>query len=201
MEKDQRRRQLMDHALDIFAKKGFHSTSVSDIISAAQIARGTFYLYFPSKRSIFDEILNEMFIKILAQMKAIEIPTPFNAEIIKQQLRSNLQRLLSLFLTTPQYAKLLVSEAVGLDEEFDIKLSTFYKRLHDWIKSSLEYGIEMGISRQSYVDTAALVILGTIKEILYSWSVGKMQLNPEEVIEELIVFAQKGVLILTPKSS
>jgi AcrR family transcriptional regulator len=40
----------------VFKEKGYHATSVNDIIDAAQIARGTFYLYFTSKREVFAEL-------------------------------------------------------------------------------------------------------------------------------------------------
>jgi AcrR family transcriptional regulator len=43
-------------ATRVFRDKGYHAASVNDIIDAAQIARGTFYLYFTSKREIFAEL-------------------------------------------------------------------------------------------------------------------------------------------------
>ncbi len=41
----------------MFAAKGYHGTRISDIIDAAGIARGTFYLYFESKSAIFLELI------------------------------------------------------------------------------------------------------------------------------------------------
>ncbi len=41
-----RRREILDVARGVFAEKGYHHTHVADIIEAAGIARGTFYLYF-----------------------------------------------------------------------------------------------------------------------------------------------------------
>ena len=55
------RTAVLAAARQIFADKGYHATSIDDIIEAADIARGTFYLYFESKRAIFDELLDELF--------------------------------------------------------------------------------------------------------------------------------------------
>ncbi len=44
MVREQRREQVLDAAKAVFAKKGFHRSSIADIIQRAGIARGTFYL-------------------------------------------------------------------------------------------------------------------------------------------------------------
>src|SRR6202050_5619422 len=48
-----RRKQLLNAATRVFARKGYWSASIADIIQAAGVARGTFYLYFRSKRDVF----------------------------------------------------------------------------------------------------------------------------------------------------
>jgi AcrR family transcriptional regulator len=49
---DERRQDLMDAALHVFAEKGIGRTTVSDIAQAAGVAKGTFYLYFDSKEHL-----------------------------------------------------------------------------------------------------------------------------------------------------
>ena len=49
----ERRAALLSTARQVFAQHGYHSTSIDDLIDAAGVARGTFYLYFESKRAIF----------------------------------------------------------------------------------------------------------------------------------------------------
>src|SRR3990172_3799221 len=49
---DERRKDILDAALDLFTKKGFNETTVDDIASGAGVAKGTIYLYFPSKEHI-----------------------------------------------------------------------------------------------------------------------------------------------------
>src|SRR5665811_1996691 len=52
-----KRRQILDAAVRVFARQGFHSTRVSDIADEAGVAYGLVYHYFRSK----DEVLNELF--------------------------------------------------------------------------------------------------------------------------------------------
>ena len=53
-----RRGAILKAARPVFVEKGYHQTHISDIIEAAGIARGTFYLYFDSKAAIFAELLD-----------------------------------------------------------------------------------------------------------------------------------------------
>ena len=58
-QKLERRRQILDAAKAVFAEAGYHGASINAIIERAQIARGTFYLYFESKAAVFDSILDQ----------------------------------------------------------------------------------------------------------------------------------------------
>jgi AcrR family transcriptional regulator len=51
MDKAERRQQILNHARDVFAKRGYYAAKIDDIVTAAGIARGTFYLYFASSRA------------------------------------------------------------------------------------------------------------------------------------------------------
>ena len=53
MGKPERRQQILTVARDVFARRGYHAAKIDDIVAAAGIARGTFYLYFEDKRAIF----------------------------------------------------------------------------------------------------------------------------------------------------
>ena len=54
-----KRRQILDAAVRVFARQGFHATRVSDIADEAGVAYGLVYHYFRSK----DEVLNELFVE------------------------------------------------------------------------------------------------------------------------------------------
>ena len=53
----ERKNELLDTAQMLFYKNGYESTSVADVIDAVNIAKGTFYHYFKSKRELLDQII------------------------------------------------------------------------------------------------------------------------------------------------
>ncbi len=54
---ERRRTELAEVALRLWAERGFDATSVAAIAAAAGVAKGTFYLYFPSKQALLEDVL------------------------------------------------------------------------------------------------------------------------------------------------
>ena len=73
-----KRRQILDAAVEVFARTGFHKSRVSDVAKAARVADGTIYLYFKSKDeillSIFEDAMSEMISGVEAELASIDDP-------------------------------------------------------------------------------------------------------------------------------
>jgi AcrR family transcriptional regulator len=63
------RRRLLEAAEACFADAGYHDASVVKITEAAGVAQGTFYLYFASKKEIFDELVRDLNSRVRHAMK------------------------------------------------------------------------------------------------------------------------------------
>lgn len=58
IKKENKRKDLLNAAFDLFVSKGFHNTSIADIVGKAGIAKGTFYLYFKDKTDIRNRLIS-----------------------------------------------------------------------------------------------------------------------------------------------
>ncbi len=56
---DERRQQLLAVACELFARSGFHDTSMDDIAEAAGVTKPVLYQHFPSKRALYGELLED----------------------------------------------------------------------------------------------------------------------------------------------
>jgi len=164
MDRVARRSHVLDCARRVFGHKGYHATSISDIIKEAGIARGTFYLYFDAKRAIFDELLDGFFQRIDGCIQRVD-PAKDTVAVM-QQLIANVQRILDLLSSDQEMTRIVLHEAEGLDARFDQKLDDFYRRIVGQIEASLGLGVEMGLLRRTGMHLAALSILGAIKELM-----------------------------------
>ena len=76
---EKRKQELLKIAYDMFLSRGYENTSVDEIIARAQIAKGTFYYYFPSKEKMLEDVI-EMMIKSEAetarQIIGSDMPVP-----------------------------------------------------------------------------------------------------------------------------
>src|SRR4051812_50211028 len=56
---DERRQQLLEVACDLFARSGFHDTSMDEIAEGAGVTKPVLYQHFPSKRALYVELLED----------------------------------------------------------------------------------------------------------------------------------------------
>lgn len=182
LSKEERQSQLLDAAIKVFGSRGYHQAQISDIIEEAGVARGTFYLYFKSKREIFDAVISRLFevvnekVQRLPREAVIEIPS---------QLKGNLERVTHLLLDRPEWLQLLFNETIGMDESLNERWRQFYNRLLDLIRKGLKQGQEMGFVREGNIQVLAISLLGCVKEVFYQYSLGTEKPNRETIVNEL----------------
>ncbi len=66
-QKHEKKESLVDASYDLFLKKGFNKTSIDDIVKKANVAKGTFYLYFKDKSDVMENIVLRMSSRILVE--------------------------------------------------------------------------------------------------------------------------------------
>ena len=66
-----KKEQILDVSLSLFLEKGYDNTSISDILSNLNIARGTLYYHFESKEAIMDEIIERSIKNVIEEAKGI----------------------------------------------------------------------------------------------------------------------------------
>ena len=136
MGKAERRQQILNVARDVFARRGYHAAKIDDIVAAAGIARGTFYLYFEDKRAIFEEIVD----RTIARLGDGHRPgrPARRARTVADQVRENIRRIVRILLEDRATTKILLSDALGVDPAFDRKLLSFYDEMSSLLESSLQ---------------------------------------------------------------
>jgi AcrR family transcriptional regulator len=73
---EKRRLHLLESALVVFSRKGFHDTRVDDVCSAAGISRATFYRYFEGKDALFDALVDLMGMEVIEIAQHLDAVTP-----------------------------------------------------------------------------------------------------------------------------
>jgi AcrR family transcriptional regulator len=190
--REARRAQILDTALGVFADQGYHQTSISDVVKAAGVARGTFYLYFESKSQIFLHLLDNLLGHLRSSVRGVDVGQ--GAPPVTEQLQRTVERILETAVNNRPLTRVIFRVAVGLDPEVDERLTAFYSNLHQYIAQSLERGQQMGIVRQMDVGVASRCILGSIRQVVDAYVVqSDAQVDVGAVAQGILDFNLQGV--------
>jgi AcrR family transcriptional regulator len=184
-----RRQQILDRARDVFAKKGYHAAKIDDVVAAASVARGTFYLYFHDKRSIFEELVSRFFQRIALAVTRIDVE-----QEVEPQVAGNVNAILEVFLADPAMAKIILTDAIGLDVEFDRRLLAFYADIEALLADSLEEGQSLGIVHTGNTRLIAHFLLGGIKEVLLQLTRATVPVDRGAVVDDVLAILARGIL-------
>ena len=149
-----RKNELVDIATELFFKKGYEETSISDIVKKAKVAHGTFYYYFKSKEKILDEIVEKFQNEILELVEKLVREKKLNA--IEKFLQI-LQFKMDISSSGKKFWQYVLSDKNAmLHIKFEKKLlPRFSKPLGEIVHQ----GIDEGFFDCKYPDYAALYIL------------------------------------------
>jgi TetR/AcrR family transcriptional regulator, fatty acid metabolism regulator protein len=173
---EEKRRQILDAAVRVFARSGFHTSRVGDIAEEAGVAHGLLYHYFSSKADVLETIFRENWAVLLERIEAVEK----SAEPARDQLRHVAVILLRTWQHEPDVVRVLVRE-IARSPEVQDRIGELVKPIGT-IRRIVERGIESGEFR-SDLDPAlgAVVFYGAIDELLTGWVLGQLPSGPDEL--------------------
>jgi AcrR family transcriptional regulator len=188
-DKKARRQSLLLAARDVFASHGYHGAKVDDICASADVAKGTFYLYFKDKRAVFEELVDGFFARLGAAILRVDVEGD-----VRAQVEHNIRAIVAVFLDDPLLTRLLLSYAAGLDPAFVTKIASFYEVSRGLLRESLAEGQRLGLVAPGDPDFLATVTVGLLKEVLLEASQAKRPPPREELVTHLFAFLQGGYL-------
>lgn len=193
MGKEKRREELLAAARRVFAERGFHEAKVGEIAAQANVAKGTIYLYFPDKRSIFVELIDNLFVRLSAAILRVDT----EGDVIAQ-VKHNIRAVLGVFIDDPDTMRMLFAHASAVDPAFSQKIESFYDGLKRMLAESLEEGQELGIVASGDARLYATFTLGALKEILVEASTHPDRRSREQIVEAVFQLLQAGYLRVGP---
>ena len=189
----ERRRQILDAATEVFAEVGYHEASINAIIERAEIARGTFYLYFESKAAVFDSILDHAMRELRARIVRIDVEDK-GAAPPQVQLRDNLVRVLEYVVGDRTLTRILLASGRTTEAEAARRLDAFYAEIRGIIELALHHGIAMKLVRPCNKQLVAAALLGTVRGVIEALVDESAPAKVDDVVNELIALALRGVL-------
>lgn len=185
---------IVKAAARVFAKKGFHRTKVSDIVKAAGIARGTFYLYYRSKSELFEKLLDDLMEQVVKNFSDIDYHTLNSQDDFYKHILKVSNRFKDIVLSNRELASIFLKELGTIGSKFQKKLEGYHSGLMAISVEFLNFCQNKGIIRKVNPEVISFLASGMVRELLSRYLSGQLKTSVDEVIEEGVRFYTSGLL-------
>src|SRR4051794_17971759 len=161
-----KRRQILDAAIHVFARQGFHACRVSDIADEAGVAYGLVYHYFKSKDQMLNELFTERWSLLLAAIEEVD-----GQEIgARDKLDAVAGFIIDSYRHEPDLMKVIIVEVTRAANSFGRTHLPEIRRAYDSITNIVADGQEKGAFRRD-IDPAfaSMSFYGAIEQLLSGW--------------------------------
>ncbi len=168
----ERRRQILDAAVRVFARQGFHTCRVSDIADEAGVAYGLVYHYFRSKEEVLDTIFLERWNVMVSVIEEVDRRADLTA---RQKLEAITSFIVDSYRHDPDLMKVVIVEVTRAANTFGRTHLDAINRAYDRIAAIIEQGMAAGEFRQTITaQFASMAFYGAIEQALTGWIFGML---------------------------
>jgi TetR/AcrR family transcriptional regulator, fatty acid metabolism regulator protein len=161
-----KRRQILDAAVRVFARQGFHATRVSDIADEAGVAYGLVYHYFRSK----DEVLNELFLERWSLLLAAIEEADRAGGSHRARLAAVASFIIDSYRHDPELMKVIIVEVTRAANSFGQTHLEQIRSAYESIAKIVADGQEAGEFRADVEPLfASMSFYGAIEQLLSGW--------------------------------
>jgi TetR/AcrR family fatty acid metabolism transcriptional regulator len=161
-----KRRQILDAAIHVFARQGFHSTRVADIADEAGVAYGLVYHYFKSK----DEVLNELFSERWSLLLAAIDDADRSEATPRAKLEAVAGFIVDSYRHNPELMKVIIVEVTRAANSFGRTHLPEIRRAYQSIAGIVAGGQAQGAFRRDIDPVfASMSFYGAIEQLLSGW--------------------------------
>jgi AcrR family transcriptional regulator len=191
--RDERRQSLLDSARLLFADKGYHETTVDDITRTANVAKGTFYLYFSEKREIYYEVIRVFLAMVKEAGNLVNEPTASPTEFV-ERTRGNALNLIRVLTENRLLTRMAFGEAAGLDPRLADLWRTFYREIAEVEARNLEFAMQLGVVRPCHALLQAYVHIGMVERVMLEILEHPEDFPPpDEMVDQMLRAGYEGL--------
>jgi AcrR family transcriptional regulator len=159
--KEQQRAHLLETAVKLFGKHGYHGTTVPMIVEASGASTGSFYFYFRNKEDVFAAALDGFGARIAAALnEAIDAAGPEP----KRKMRAAIERLVTFMAENPDEARIFIVETSGLGG----RLQQIRRKIVDSHAKAVQAALAL-LNPSLNADVVARCWVGAVYETVFHW--------------------------------
>jgi AcrR family transcriptional regulator len=162
----EKRRTILDAAMRVFARQGFHTCRVSDIADEAGVAYGLVYHYFSSKEQMLDTLFLDrwdVMLAAIAEADASDLPP-------REKLRAIASFIIDSYRHDPDVMKVIIVEVTRAANTFGRTHLVKIRDAYDQIAAIVAAAQRSGEFRAEITPAfAAQAFYGAVEQVLTGW--------------------------------
>jgi AcrR family transcriptional regulator len=167
-----KRRIILDAAVSVFARQGFHTCRVSDIADEAGVAYGLVYHYFQSKDEVLDTLFLERWDVLLEAIREVDA----SSQPARDKLRAIAGFIIDSYRHDPDLMKVIIVEVTRAANSFGAAHLGKITEAYAQIRGIVEQAQRDGEFRDAVTaEFAAMAFYGAIEQVLTGWIFGLLE--------------------------
>ena len=192
-----RRRQILDAAVRVFARQGYNTCRVSDIADEAGVAYGLVYHYFKSKDEVLDTLFLERWNVLLEAISEVDR----NDGQAPEKLYAIANFIIESYRHDPELMKVIIVEVTRAANSFGATHIAQIREAYGRIAEIVRKAQEDGTFRSDIApEFAALAFYGAIEQVLTGWIFGLIDEDYEAAKRFVVDTICNGLASATPGS-
>lgn len=197
-DKIKRRDEIMFAAKKVFARNGFHATTISQIATEAGLAYGSVYWYFESKDELFHALMAAEGEALRAHIAAAIAAANDRPDRDWEPLRIAVHAVLDFFEADKAGTKLLLRDAYALGDQFEKHLGSIYERFIDDIEKHMIVAQQLGTVISAPPRMLAFSLAALIGQLAHRRLTTDDGVSAADVADIVVAFSLNG---LRPRES
>ncbi len=171
----ERKQQLIDAAMVLFAEGGYAATRISDICERAGVAKGLFYWYFPTKLDLFSELVRSMRLRLRRAQAAATTPDADPIERVRQGTAA------SVAFMAEHATYFTLVDVERSDPTIDDALRTGSEVYLDDVTALISAAQRSGQIPDRDPRLLALGVLGAVSSFSNAWRSGHIEMSADDL--------------------
>ncbi|MEQ8200340.1 MAG: TetR/AcrR family transcriptional regulator [Syntrophomonadaceae bacterium] len=179
--RESKRQLIMDAAIQVFSRKGYHHSKMEEIAVEAGIGKGTIYEYFPSKLQLLQEIMEQSYYLYERSLESVIAPDVSLEEKLEALIRGHLQ----FCQNNQDLTRIIFLETDVIDEE--LRQWAWDKKLQkeQYLQEIIAQAARRGEIKPMDNQLLTIVIGGILMSFWAPIVVGNWQVDPSAAAQQV----------------
>ena len=187
-----RKEQILDAALNVIVKNGYHQSRMDDIVSTSGLSKGAIYWYYKSKKEIYLDLVNHWVNRYSNSL--MELPQEDTSS--RKQLKNMFNTFFEQFEKDPVVFKALLEfwSLAGRDDDFNKKLEKVTHNFIQYLETIIQKGVKSGELKNVNPKITAMSIMVVIEGISWFTLFKKNGVSAREYTDTVSEFILSGLI-------